>query len=347
MHAGGVYADRRADLLAAAITYFGFLAIFPVLLLAVSVAGFVLAGRPELFLEVTGLIRRVVPGDVGDQLVSGVIGARDARGTVGLIGLVGLLYAGVSWMTNLRIAIQTIWRGHATEPDFLADLRQNLAGLFGLGAAVLASVTLTALATGLTDLVIDVVGLSDVPGIGVATGTLGLAIALGGDVLIFCWLFVNLPREALPYRVVLRGALFASVGFELLKLLATFYLRVLSDSPAAVAFGTAIGLVVWIYLVSRFLLFAAAWTVTSSPVRARLGPERDREPEPEPRPAPEQRATPEPQAQASPERGVGAAARGPGSTAIAGGLLGLGVVLGATAGALLRRQGRARHRSGH
>lgn len=331
VHAAGVYADRRADLLAAGITYFGFLAIFPIALLALSVAGFVLAGRPDLLLDLTGVIRRAVPGDVGDQLVVGVVNARDSRGTFGLIGLVGLLYAGVRWMTNLRVAIQTIWRGRAAEPAFFRDFRRNLLGLIGLGAAVIGSVALTALATGLTDLVIDVVGLTDIPGVARATSVLGITIVLAGDVLIFCWLFVNLPREQVPYRAVLRGALFAAVGFELLKLVATFYLRLIAISPAAVAFGSAIGLVVWIYLVTRFLLFAAAWTATSSPVLSRRPPEA----------AP---AHPVPISAPTSGPPAGRPPAGPSTAAVVTGLVGIGAVVGAAAASVLRRRSGTRSR---
>ena len=46
---------------------------------------------------------------------------------------------------------------------------------------------------------------------------LGIALALAADTLIFAWLFVRLPRRPVRYRTVLRGALFAAVGYEVLK----------------------------------------------------------------------------------------------------------------------------------
>lgn len=45
---GFKYADDQGPYLAALITYYGFLALFPLLLLLTSVLGFLLAGEPEL-----------------------------------------------------------------------------------------------------------------------------------------------------------------------------------------------------------------------------------------------------------------------------------------------------------
>lgn len=262
VRAASHYASRQADLLSAAITYYAFLALFPVLLLAVAVAGFVLSGRPDLLAELIDQIRGVVPGDAGDQVIQAVTDATSARGAVGLVGLAGLLYAGISWISKMRIALQTIWRGHPDQPNFVKDKLRDLLSLIGLGGALVASVALTALATGLTSFVIDLLGLSGIPGIGVLTALLGVAIAIAGDTLIFLWLFVRLARANVPVRAVLPGALFGAVGFEILKLVGTFYITRVTSSPSAAVFGSVIGLLVWIYVSSRFLLFAAAWTST-------------------------------------------------------------------------------------
>jgi len=61
---------------------------------------------------------------------------------------------------------------------------------------------------------------------------------------------------------VLKGAVFAAVGFGLLKVIGAFYAQRVSHSPTAGLFGNVIGILVWLNLVSRFLLFAAAWTAS-------------------------------------------------------------------------------------
>lgn len=334
VRAASHYSSRQADLLAAGITYYGFLALFPVILLAVSIAGFVLSGQPELLRELILQIRVAVPGDLGRQLVDAVVLATEKRRVVGVIGLVGVLYAGVLWMGKLRVAMQTIWRGAPDETNFVKDAIRDLLSLIGLGGAFLASVALTALATGLTSFVIDLLGLSEIPGIRVVTALLGILIAVAGDTLIFLWLFTRLPRMHAPIRRILSGAVFGAVGFEILKLVGTLYIAQVTSSPALAAFSSLIGLLVWIYIASRFLLFAAAWTSTSRRmvdlIVAEAAANDPAEPVIEgPRVPPLKRPT----------------EGGPSTSAVAAGLVGVGAIVGAVAQPAVRRwwrRGRAR-----
>ena len=66
------YKSTNGDHLAAAITYFSFLALFPLILLGISVAGFVLANNDALQQDLQELIRDNVPGDLGTQLSDSV-----------------------------------------------------------------------------------------------------------------------------------------------------------------------------------------------------------------------------------------------------------------------------------
>ncbi|MBA2336466.1 MAG: YihY/virulence factor BrkB family protein [Acidimicrobiia bacterium] len=203
VRAASHYASRQADLLAAGITYFGLLALFPVILLAVPIAGAVLSGQPELLRALILQIQVAVAGELGVDLVDAVLVALDQRGVIGVIGLLGLLYAGIGWLSKLRLAMQMIWRGTPDEPSFVKDFIQDLLSLLGLGGAILASLALTALATGLTSFVIDLVGLSEVPGIGVVTALLGILIAIAGGTPIFLWLFIRLPHVDAPVRALI------------------------------------------------------------------------------------------------------------------------------------------------
>jgi membrane protein len=62
-----------------------------------------------------------------------------------------------------------------------------------------------------------------------------------------------------------RGAAGAAVAFEILKRGANLYLNALGASPIGATFGSIIGLLVFVYLVSRVLILAAAWTATAQP----------------------------------------------------------------------------------
>src|SRR5215212_5199384 len=103
--AGGRYQRTQGDLMAAGVTYFAFLGLFPVLLLVASVIGLVLSGNELLQEELFDAIRDAVPGAVGEELVRQLDGAIADAGVLGLIGLVGSLYAGLRAMDKLRIGM--------------------------------------------------------------------------------------------------------------------------------------------------------------------------------------------------------------------------------------------------
>jgi membrane protein len=62
-----------------------------------------------------------------------------------------------------------------------------------------------------------------------------------------------------PPRVVLKGALLASVGFEILKIAGTYTIKRSASSPTAGPFAGPVAILVWIQLVARWMLFCAAW----------------------------------------------------------------------------------------
>jgi membrane protein len=89
-------------------------------------------------------------------------------------------------------------------------------------------------------------------------------------------MFVGLSGGRIPRRALRRGALLAAVGYEVLKTFAALLLGHTVRNPVYATFSVAVGLLVWINLVTRTTLLAAAWTATagrptdaaSAPVRA-------------------------------------------------------------------------------
>lgn len=274
--AGGRYRRTQGDLMAAGVTYFAFLALFPVLLLAASVIGLVLAGNELLQQELFLAIRDTFPGTIGRTLARQLRDAIDGAGFIGLVALAGFLYAGLRTMDKLRVGMERIWKGYVDEPDVLRDNAQDLLALFMLGAVGLASLGLTGGVTQATAWVLDLLGLSDEPGLGVLTRVLGIGLAMVADTVVFLWMLRVVPSVSHPLRLLLPGALFGAAGLEVLKLIGGHYLSLISGSVTASAFGGAVGLLIWINLVARFSFFTAAWTATLRRIEA-VSPARTEE----------------------------------------------------------------------
>jgi membrane protein len=254
------YTADTGDRLAAAVTYFAFLSFFPLVVLAVSVLGFVLADNNAAIKEVQQQLEDFAPGLAHQLPIPEIVAARQG---LGILGLAGLLYAGLGWVDALREAIRTMWHHNVKAGNFVVRKLLDVTVLAGLGLTLAASVAVSGVVTSATAWVLGLVGLADAPAAGRVLRVLGILLVVLVDVAVFLYLFVRLPRLTIPLRRVVKGAVFAAVGFEVLKYVGAFYVRHTTANPVYGTFAVVVGLLIWINLASRFLLFAAAWAVTA------------------------------------------------------------------------------------
>src|SRR4051812_38899561 len=177
--------ERNGNSYAAAITYFSFLALFPLILLAVAITGFVLQAHPAAQQSLFDHITQDVPGTFGKTLHDSIKTAIKARTSVGIVGLVGVLITGLGWIGNLRTAIDGVWGCTPAKRNFFAAKWQNLLILIGLGLGMLVSLGLTVLGTALTGRILSGLDLNHVTGAGTLVRVLGILLAVAGDVLLF------------------------------------------------------------------------------------------------------------------------------------------------------------------
>jgi membrane protein len=265
MRAQERYQDSKGDFYAAGITYFTIFALFPLLMVAFAIAGFVLASQPELLADVTDKIKSTVSGDLGQQLVELMDSAIESRTSVGIIGLATAAWAGLGWMANLREALSQMW-GMAREepPGFLRTKLSDLVAIVGLFAAIVVTVALTALSSsGLMKQVVEWLGLQDLPVVSIALRLASIAVSILVSWLLFTWIIARLPRESVSLRSAARAGLMVAVAFEIFKLVASIYLKSVVTGPAGATFGPVLGLMVFAYITARLILFATSWAATS------------------------------------------------------------------------------------
>ena len=99
-------------------------------------------------------------------------------------------------------------------------------------------------------------------------------MSLAGSLLVswglFTLMIARLPRRQVDIRRCVRAGLLAAVGFEILKQVASLYLRIVMHGPAGATFGPVLGLLVFVYITARLVLFAACWAaegITQDPRR--------------------------------------------------------------------------------
>ena len=186
---------------------------------------------------------------------------------MGIIGLIGVLYAGLSWLSGMRAALQSVFEmPRSQHPNFLIGKLRDLLALVIIGITLMLSVAVTGAVVGFSDRLLDLVHAGHQ--LSWLVQLLGVAVGLGTNMLLFYVLFRLLARPQEPARALWQGALLGGLGFEALKLASSYLLRLTHNQPAFQAFGIALVLLIWINYFSRTVMYAAAWAHTSRPARA-------------------------------------------------------------------------------
>ena len=260
VRAGEAYLSNHGDHYAAAITYFSVLSLVPLLMIAFAVAAFVLAGNEQLLDALRERIEDTAPTGVGQTLNDVILQAIESRSGVGILGVLVALYSGLAWIGYLREALTAQWEQPHEPGGFVRTKVFDLLALLGLGLALVTSFAITGAGTWAADFLLRLVGLG---GPSWAWRVLTLALSLAGTWLLFLWVIARLPREPVTLRSAARAAVLGAVGFEVLKRVFAVYLDSVTNSPAGRFFGPVIGLMVFAFFVSRFLLFVTAWAATA------------------------------------------------------------------------------------
>ncbi|GAA0896889.1 YhjD/YihY/BrkB family envelope integrity protein [Pseudonocardia zijingensis] len=263
VRAGARYHERRGNHFAAAITFFSILNVVPLLMIAYATAGYVLVLNPALLAALDAALARAVPPELSDTVDPVVDAAIEQRNTVAGLGLLAALWAGTWWMFNLREAVSAQWAIPPRSAVSLWRLLSDVAALAGLWFAVIGSLAISAVGTSLGETVLWALGWPAADWSQFTRGGLALLLSLAADWLILFWVLTRLPRTRRRIHGAGRAALLGAIGLEVLKQGLAIYLSRITGSPGGTIFGTVFGLLVFAYLVSRFVLFMTAWAATA------------------------------------------------------------------------------------
>jgi membrane protein len=243
------YDEVNGGRLAAAIAYYGFFAIFALLLIGYSIFGILLSNNSDLFAIVREFLGQNLPFLDLQQVL-------DSGRTVGVVGLIGLVFTGVGWVEAIRSSQRLIWQLNQ-HPGYIV-LRQivDLAVLLGililLASSVLAVSTLERLLAWLFD--------GHVPWV-LTTVSWILTVAI--NMLLGAALLAAVPRIRMTARRMLPPVLQVGLGITLLNTVGKSFVNLIQHNPAYGLVASAVGVLVYLYVFNQLLLFGAAWAATS------------------------------------------------------------------------------------
>lgn len=253
------YLEVQGTLLAAAVSYYAFMALFPLVAVAFGVLSVLAKVAPTVEDSLRSQIATTFPTlDLNALAREGI--------TVGIVGFFILAYAGVKWISSLRRSVSVMWGVAPRSIGYIAGMIRDALSLVLLGGCLLASGVFSVLAQIATDAVSRRVGLDSRPN-ALLVQTVVLVVSLLADFLVGWVLFHSLPNRATRESDHLRSAALFAVGFQVLVQLVGLIVGRTSTSVIYGAFAATVGILVWISYVSKLILFISAWAAT----RTRVG----------------------------------------------------------------------------
>lgn len=252
---------------AAAIAFWIFFSIFPLLLGLFAAAGYFLESQAAQA-RLIELVTETLPGSA-DLVKGNVEDVVRARGTLGLVGLIGLFWTASSGIGAITRAINRTLGAKRSHPAFLSKVRYFLTTV-AVSVFLVLSVGVTASLEVLANL--DLRALNR---LGVEPGAIeNLAGWLTG--LLFAFLTFALVYKVTPYietrwRQVIPGALLGAAVFELSKRGFLFYLgRVANFEAVYGSLSSIIVLLLWLYVSALVLLLGAEYNIVRWQARRAL-----------------------------------------------------------------------------
>jgi membrane protein len=236
------FSDDQAGNKAALIAYYAFFSIFPLLLLFVTILGFVLHGDPGAQKAVLNSALKQFP------IIGTSVKTHSLSGNgIGLaVGIVGSLLSGLGITMAAQNAFNTVYAvPFKRRANFLSSRLRGIKLLVVFGVLQLVSTVASGLVTG---------GFG-----GVGLKIAGIVLSLILNLVLFFAVFRLLTDNSIGTRELVPGIIMAAVLWEVLQAVGGIYIGhvVKGGSQTYGTFATVIGLLVWLYLGARVVVYSA------------------------------------------------------------------------------------------
>ncbi|MGH3825621.1 MAG: YihY/virulence factor BrkB family protein [Pseudonocardiaceae bacterium] len=241
------FIDDQGGYLAVLISYYGFVSLFPGLLLLVSVLGYTLHRDPSLQQALLGSVLKDFP-IVGPQLQQNVSSIHGS-GVGVLLGILGALYGGLGVTVAIQTALNRVWAvPRYARPDAVLSRLRGLALFFLIATVVLITTALAAIGP-----------VAAGYGLGAEVPLAAIVVSTLVNVGAFLFGFRVLSARDIPLSDLLPGALSAGVAIQVLQTVgALFVSRELAGASQIYGvFGLVLGLLAWLYVQAVIVVFCA------------------------------------------------------------------------------------------
>jgi membrane protein len=237
------FGDDQAGNLAALVAYYAFFSLFPLLLVMVTILGFVLQGHPGWQTSIEHSVTNQFQGAAGFLHVTALHGSVPVL----VIGVLTSLWSGLGVTQAAQNAFDRVWAvPFKDRPDYLHRRLRGLGLLASLG-------TLFIVATGASGLVTG--GLGKSPLVTVA----GIVVSWLVNTVLFLAAFRFMTARTIKTSSMWIGVIAAAVFWEILQIAGGYYIgHVVRHATSTYgSLGIVIGLLVFMHLGAQLTLYAA------------------------------------------------------------------------------------------
>lgn len=241
------FGDDRGGSLAAVLAYYGFVSLFPLLLVVVTVLGFVLHGNEKLQRDLIDSALGDFPV-IGSQLRNNVK-ALGGNGLALAIGLLASLWGALGVTQAGQHTMAEVWAvPERDRPGFGPRLARGLLLFAVLGLGVVATTIYASLGT------VQASG---------PLAVMNLVVTMTVNVALFVAAFRILTPKPVTTRELLPGSVMAGFAWTLLQLLGTYLIshQLRHTSEVYGFFAIVLGLLWWLYLASLIAVYASEVSV--------------------------------------------------------------------------------------
>lgn len=259
------YSQVEGPRLGASFAYYSTFSIFPMLLLAVTVFGFVLGDDAAARERMLAAIATPGSRPILESTLSVMQDSQSARGLSALVGLFTLLFSASAATVELDTALNRIWCVPPRESEgivgsiktFIIGRLTGFAIVAGIGLTLMVSLVGSSLLSAVAARARQELEIPLWPAL-LRTAELTMSIALLAAM--FTAAFHFIPRIRPRIRDVVGGAVLTTVMLTILKELFASYLSNVTSYSAYGVVGGVLALAVWIYLSSQIIFFGAQLT---------------------------------------------------------------------------------------
>ena len=272
--------DRPFEL-SAALAYYTLFSMAPLLVIAISVAGFVF-GREAAQDQVVNTLGDFVGKDAGATIQGMIENASKQQTSESIFAMVSgvalLLFGAGGVVGQLQSSLNMIW-GVEPKPGrgvlgFLRDRFMSYAMVLGVGFLLLVSLVITAALSAFDQFLAN-----SMSGAGVVLEVVHFVVSLGVIAFLFAAIFKFLPDAEIAWRDVAIGALMTAILFNVGKSLIGLYIGQSSATSVYGAAGSLVTLLLWIYYSGLIFFFGAELTqVYASRFGSGLAPAENAQP---------------------------------------------------------------------